>query len=111
MKVNRLYLCLTRNCTLECEHCLRGTKEEKNMSPETIERIMKDITSVHSLLLSGGEPLLNIQGIKYLTEVIQKYHIDIHTICISTNGTICTPVHIQALLQLQACCKDFILSF
>ena len=107
MKARNVYLELTRNCTLECEHCLRGNKEVKNMNINTLEKILKDFTKINCLLLSGGEPLLNRECLEYLPIIIQKYQIEVGTIGIITNGTICTTEHIKALQQLQRYCEDF----
>ena len=41
MKVENLYLELTRMCTLECEHCLRGDRRNEYMSFETINNVFK----------------------------------------------------------------------
>ena len=37
MRIDRLYLEVTRNCTLECEHCLRGDKETKDILPNRLK--------------------------------------------------------------------------
>ena len=54
MNFEKLYLEVTRECTMRCEHCLRGENEHKSMSIETLENSLKDIKHIHTLLLSGG---------------------------------------------------------
>lgn len=107
MKVDSLYLEITRNCTIECEHCLRGDKEQKNMTPETLENILKNIREIKTLLLSGGEPLLAITILESLPKLIEKYHIKIETIGIISNGTVCSNRHIEALEKIKESCSNF----
>ncbi|MDE5888452.1 MAG: hypothetical protein K2H20_00355 [Bacilli bacterium] len=52
MIVELLDLAITRNCSLYCEHCLRGDKECINMNLDTIENVFKDIKGVYKFLLT-----------------------------------------------------------
>ena len=112
MIIDNLYLEVTRNCTIECEHCLRGNRERKNMSLNTLDNIFKEIKEVKHLLLSGGEPLINIETLEEIPILIKKYNLNINTISIITNGTVKTKRHIKALEELKENCNifNFILS-
>ncbi|MBR4262553.1 MAG: radical SAM protein [Bacilli bacterium] len=112
MILDNLYLEITRDCTIECEHCLRGEKEHKNMSVTTLENVLKNIKKIGTLLLSGGEPLINIQLLEALPHLIEKYNIDVNRIGIITNGTVYSERHVDALNGLKGCCNelDFVLS-
>ena len=112
MVLDNLYLEITRDCTIECEHCLRGNREHKNMSVITLENTLKNINKIDRLLLSGGEPLINIDLLEVLPELIKKYNIEVDTIGIITNGTIYSDRHVNALNMLKSVCNnfDFILS-
>ena len=107
MRIDRLYLEVTRNCTLECEHCLRGNKEIKDMDIITLENSLKDIESINTILLTGGEPLLNIKLLKALPRIIEKYNITVNNISIITNGTVESIEHIKALKELCKSCNYF----
>ncbi len=107
MEVENLYLELTRECTLSCEHCLRGEQEHKYMSIETLENTLKDIKKIKTILLSGGEPLLNIKCIEHLPSLLNKYSISVEKIGIITNGTVISKRHIAALKELKKQCKEF----
>ena len=107
MIIDKLYLQITRNCTLNCEHCLKGDKEHINMTSETLNNIFSDINGVNTLLLTGGEPLLNIDLINELVNIINRGNISIRTIGIVTNGTILTDKHIEVLSKLKKSCGDF----
>ena len=56
--INELLLEITRNCTLECEHCLKGDCQKFNIDDNTLNNVFKDIKSIKTLVLTGGEPLL-----------------------------------------------------
>lgn len=107
MNIDRLYLEITRYCTFECEHCIKGNREQKNMSNSTLDNIFKDISSVDTLLLTGGEPLINIRILKHLGDIIRDNDIYVKRIGIVTNGTICTDRHIDILRQLKESCDYF----
>ncbi len=101
MYVSDLMLEVTRNCTLECEHCLRGDREIKNMSPVVLDAIFKDITHVGRLLLSGGEPLLAIQTLEYLAKLLKDKNIEVEKISIITNGTVLSDRLVRVLKEFK----------
>ena len=71
MRIETLYLEVTRMCTLECEHCVRGDRENKFMSSETINNALKDVKEIGLLFFEGGEPLLAIDQILETIEIIK----------------------------------------
>ena len=87
MHILNLYLGITRLCTLECEHCLRGDRRNENMSLETIANVFKDVKEIDTLLLTGGEPLLAIKQIKEVLKQIRENNIKVHKTFIITNCT------------------------
>ena len=107
MDFENLYLEITRECSMCCEHCLRGNHEHEFMSIETLENSLKDINHIKTLLLSGGEPLLSIRILEKLPEIINKYNIKIDRIGIITNGTIYSKRHLKALSKLKEVCDSF----
>ncbi len=100
MFVEELHLEVTRNCTLYCEHCLRGDKECVNMSLDTLENVFKDIKGIDTLLLTGGEPLIAINQLEKLAEIIKSKGIKIGTIRLITNGTIMSARVLRVLKEL-----------
>lgn len=101
MKVDHLYLEVTRNCTLECEHCLRGDRERVNMSPTILDEIFKDVEKVGVMLITGGEPLLAIQTLEYLVELLKKKKVSVGKILLITNGTVLSDRVMNVLYGLQ----------
>ncbi len=54
LKIDYLGIEVTRNCNLECAHCLRGNKENKNISGKILDNIFEGITEIGTLFLTGG---------------------------------------------------------
>ncbi len=102
MFIENLYLEITRNCNLECEHCLRGDSKNEYMSSQTINNIFKDIKGIDRLLLTGGEPLLAINQIKEIISIIKTNNIKINSIMLITNGTILNENVIETLKELSS---------
>lgn len=100
MKVEKLHLELTRMCTIECEHCLRGERRNEFMSIETIDNIFSNVSEVEFLLLTGGEPLLALKQIKELLNIINKKNIKIDKILLVTNCTVLNNDIITTLNEL-----------
>lgn len=101
MYVENLHLQLTRNCTLECEHCLRGDRERVNMNPAVLDEIFKDVKKVGFLLLTGGEPLLAIQTLEHLAHLLKTKQVRVNKIILITNGTVLSDRVLSVLHDLQ----------
>lgn len=102
MKVENLYLELTRMCTLECEHCLRGDRRNEYMSFETINNVFKDISEIDAMLLTGGEPLLAIEQINKIIKIIKTNNIKVNRINLGTNGTVFNENILNVLKELSS---------
>lgn len=100
MYVQELHLEMTRNCTLYCEHCLRGNKKSENINVQTIDNVFKNVTGVYNLLLTGGEPLIAVRELEYLIEVLKERKISIGRITLITNGTIMSARVLKILKEL-----------
>lgn len=105
MVIENLHLCITRNCTLYCEHCLRGEKEIVNMSTETLEHLFENVNQVNFLLLTGGEPFIAINQLEKLVELIKENKILIGETRIITNGTIMSDRLLKVLKALSEITK------
>lgn len=101
MYVENLHLQVTRNCTLECEHCMRGDRERVNMNPAILDEIFKDVKRVGMLLLTGGEPLIAIQTLEHLVYLLKTKQVRVNKITVVTNGTILSDRVLRLLHELQ----------
>ena len=88
--LDNLFLEITRMCTLECEHCLRGERENQYIDKDTIDSVFEGVMEMNTLLLTGGEPLLPkcAERIKWVTEAIKRNRTKVYKgVFIITNGT------------------------
>ena len=88
MNLNLTYLTLevTRRCNMGCAHCLRGEAENLDMTKEIVDKALEDVEFISSLTLSGGEPTLNTELIRYILDVCIEKEIVIEELFVATNG-------------------------
>ena len=77
---------LTRKCNMNCPHCLRGCAQNLDISKQTINNALKHFSNITSLTLTGGEPSLVPELIKYTVERVMAMEIDLGCLYIVTNG-------------------------
>ena len=95
--IEKLHLEVTRDCTLECMHCFRGNREHNYMDVSIIQKLLKNVDHINFLLLTGGEPLLAINQLEKVIEMIKTNGIKVDSISIITNGTVLSPRVIRTL--------------
>lgn len=91
-----LYLILTEECNMQCTYCsqssFRTRERMKKMPPEIVESVLEKFYSVtterkRTIVLYGGEPTLNREGIEKVINYVRKKRNDWNTeIVIFTNG-------------------------
>lgn len=79
---------LTRKCNLRCAHCFRGEPQKKDIDYNVIDRALNEVNYIETLNCTGGEPLLNIDAIKYIVDFVIEKRINVRWFTITTNGTI-----------------------
>lgn len=84
--LNGLSIFLTHRCNMACPHCLRGTPENTDISPDTIDALLEQTEMIDTLSLTGGEPLLAVETIKYIAYGLAKRGIMLFRLQIVTNG-------------------------
>lgn len=88
IKLDSLALEVTRRCNMNCSHCLRGDAQNVTLSKEIIDRVFECVSDCDSILLTGGEPLLEIDTIEYIVDKIIEIGWGTYSIQLTTNGTI-----------------------
>ncbi len=88
MHIPKLIIEVTRNCQLECEHCLRGDKEFVSIDVKHIEELLKHTASIGMITFSGGEPFLNVHAMEHTIAMLHKYRVYVGEFFIATNGII-----------------------
>lgn len=83
-----LILEVTRRCNMSCEHCLRGCAQNVDMTKEIVDKALSYVSSIGCLTLTGGEPTLNMDLVRYIFEEIHRREIPMSAFYIVTNGKV-----------------------
>lgn len=100
MRLESLGINITKNCNINCAHCLCGEPLNEYITKEVVEHIFDDVDSVGELFLTGGEPLLRPDLIKMVKDVLQEKNVKPDKISLTTNGTLFEEQQKEALLYL-----------
>lgn len=84
--IDNLIVEITRKCQLKCAHCLKGDAQNVDMSVDVIDKLLESVVSIGTLLFTGGEPTMNLQGMKYFLDVMKSKGISLNKLKIVTNG-------------------------
>ena len=88
IEIKDLMIEVTRKCNLQCAHCLRGDAQNININPEILKPIFNKIDYISTLCITGGEPSLNIKGMKDILCLLKEYNVEIGNFYLVTNGLI-----------------------
>ena len=95
--IQNLGMIVTNKCNLNCGHCLRGCKNDQDMSQEVIEATLGQLIGIGNLCLCGGEPTLVPQTIESIFNNIIKNKIRIEEVSTTINGTNYSPRFLELL--------------
>lgn len=84
--VTDLCIEVTRRCNMQCEHCLRGDAENKDIQFEYIKNAISVLNCIRTITFTGGEPSLNIPAIRYTMQELQRQNKQIENFYVVTNG-------------------------
>lgn len=84
--IDHLMVEITRKCQLKCAHCLKGDAQNIDMSHEIIDKLLESVSSIGRLLFTGGEPTMNLEGMRYFLKVLKEKDISLNKLVIITNG-------------------------
>lgn len=99
IKLSCLSLELTRRCNMKCAHCFKGDAQNMDISNEYIDKLFGMIEEIYTLHITGGEPSLNLEGMKHLGNVIRKNKIIIHRLNVTCNGRTDTTIRFLDMLD------------
>ena len=100
--VSDLLLEVTRKCNMHCQHCLRGTAQNLDMSTAIVDEILKSISGIGNIAFTGGEPTLNVPLIQYFVDKIKELKIPVSSFYLVTNGKIESIDLVKTLIDLYA---------
>lgn len=72
---------------MECGHCLRGPAQYKDITFNVMDKLLEEVESIGVVIFTGGEPSLNVKGLKDFLEICKRNKISITSFYIATNGT------------------------
>lgn len=79
---------ITRKCNLNCAHCLRGDSQNMDMPFEVIDDFLDHTQAIYHLVFTGGEPTLNLDGLRYFLDSAKRHNVFISSMEMTTNGTV-----------------------
>lgn len=105
--VQNLGLILTNKCNLDCKHCSRGCKNNKDMKKEVIDKVLSECRYITNLALLGGEVTLSCEILEYLINYIVDNHIIVEELTTIINGTNYSDKFIELLDYLEEYIKSY----
>lgn len=87
ISVDVLGIEVTRKCNLKCKHCCRGEAQNLDIELRYIDKIFDYVGYVKAMVVTGGEPAMNITAVKHINDVIRDKGVYVESISMVTNGT------------------------
>lgn len=84
----RLTFELTQRCNMKCAHCCRGESRDVDLRKEDVDALLNQTQMIYHVDLYGGEPLLNLDIMRYIVDGLFKRKIPVLEFGITTNGLI-----------------------
>ena len=85
--IQNLGMIITNRCNLDCGHCMRGCKNNKDMSKEVVKQSLNQIKAIGNLAICGGEPTLAIDVLNDIFTYIVENKIIVKQVSMVINGT------------------------
>lgn len=99
LSIQTLCLELTRRCNMHCAHCLRGDAQQSDIKTEVIDAALKNVSSIDSLVFTGGEPTLNVPAIRYTLDKCKELDVRVFGFYLVTNGKEVTREFLEVMLD------------
>lgn len=84
--LSEFYVEITRKCNMNCLHCLRGDAQNVEIKYGYITNVLKDVSTIDSFTITGGEPSLNVGAIQFILNELKRFNIIVGSFYIITNG-------------------------
>lgn len=86
LNIQNLVIEVTRRCNMACNHCMRGETENVDIDTQSIDTFLDSVKNIGSITLTGGEPTLSVDKLKYILNAIKTRNIEIMDFYLVTNG-------------------------
>ena len=104
--IDDLVIEVGRRCNMCCSHCFRGEAEDLTIDMSYIDEVLDSFDTIYNLTITGGEPFLYPNEIKYIVDEIEKRNICVYQFFVSTNGTVKSVSVLESLIRLYALCEE-----
>ena len=88
VSIDTLAMIVTNKCNLDCAHCLRGCKNNNDMTTSVVDFTLNQVCSITNLSICGGEPTLALPIIEYIIKYVVDNKINVYEFTTTINGTI-----------------------
>lgn len=78
----------TRKCNMKCAHCFRGDAQDVDIDFEAIDNLLDQTEIIGYLEITGGEPTINLDALKYILNGLCKRGIPLFGFSLYINGLI-----------------------
>lgn len=91
---------VTRKCNMSCPHCLRGEAEDMDADMDLIPKLFDGVSSIGTLIFTGGEPSLNTPFITKVVDYVLDNDIEVNGCFITTNGKVYSQKLVDSVRRL-----------
>lgn len=106
MNIDNLVIEVTRQCQIECFHCLRGDKENMTLRVEYLDALLSTVEYISCITFTGGEPSLHPEIIDYALNVCRANKVEVGNFYIATNGVSLPDAFLLICLHWYLYCSD-----
>lgn len=106
MYLDNVAIEVTRRCNMNCEHCMRGDAELKDMSDHILTSFLSQISAINTLTFTGGEPTLNLSTIRTALDYCREHEIMVYNFYIVTNGKVITTEFLNLMIDWYIYCVE-----
>lgn len=109
LDISNLTLCLTHRCNMQCQHCMRGDAENKDLPQEILDALFcnsKFNLQVGELTLTGGEVSLCVDKMQKVCDAIENGNAYVHNGYLVTNGKLVTDDFLLTCIRFFALMDD-----
>ena len=87
----------TRRCNMKCAHCFRGDTQDVDIDYRHIDDLLDQTEAIGYLEITGGEPTLNLDALKYILNGLCKRGIPLFGFSLYINGLIYSEKFIEII--------------
>lgn len=84
---------------MHCAHCFRGNAQNVDLSHESIDALLNQTERIKFLVFTGGEPSMNIEGMRYFLDGCIKRNILIRYLNLTINGSVQSNEFVQLMID------------